>query len=80
MLDQRATKLTTKDAIRWTYQDYQARINAVAKGLLALGLQKSEHITIWAVNLPEWPLLSIAAAKAGLVLVTINPVLRASEV
>ena len=80
MLDQRATKLPTKDAIRWTYQDYQARINAVAKGLLALSLQKGEHIAIWAVNLPEWPLLSIAAAKAGLVLVTINPVLRASEV
>lgn len=94
LLDQRAVELPTKEAlvysgypelgeafaIRWTYQDYQARVNAVAKGLLALGLQKGEHIAIWAVNIPEWPLLYIAAAKVGLVLVTINPVLRASEV
>ncbi len=66
--------------IRWTYQDYQERTNAVAKGLLALGLGKGDHIAIWAANLPQWPLLQMAAAKAGLVLVTINPVLRATEV
>src|SRR5205085_12498715 len=66
--------------IRWTYQDYQERTNAVAKGLLALGLDKGDHIAVWAANLPQWPLLQMAAAKAGLVLVTINPVLRAAEV
>ena len=66
--------------IRWTYQDYHERANAVAKGLLALGLDKGDHIAIWAANLPQWPLLQMAAAKAGLVLVTINPVLRATEV
>ena len=94
MLDQRAAELPTKEAlvyssypelsvvsaIRWTYQDYQTRVNAVAKGLFALGLQKGEHIAIWAVNLPEWALLYIAAAKVGLVLVTVNPMLRTSEV
>ena len=66
--------------IRWTYQDYHERTNAVAKGLLALGLGKGDHIAVWAANLPQWPLLQMAAAKAGLVLVTINPVLRATEV
>src|SRR2546423_10766834 len=66
--------------IRRTYQCYRERANAVAKGLLALGLNKGEHIAVWAANLPEWPLLQMAAAKAGLVLVTINPVLRAAEV
>ena len=66
--------------IRWTYQDYHERANAVAKGLLALGLGKGDHIAVWAANLPQWPLLQMAAAKAGLVLVTINPVLRATEV
>lgn len=91
--DARAAELATKEAlvyscypefgdlldIRWTYVDYQRRANAVARGLLALGLQKGEHIAVWAANLPEWPLLQIAAAKAGLVLVTINPSYRASE-
>lgn len=66
--------------IRWTYQDYHERANAVARGLLALGLNKGEHIAVWAANLPQWPLLQMAAAKAGLVPVTINPALRTNEV
>ncbi len=66
--------------MRWTYQDYHEQANAVARGLLALGLDKGDHIAVWAANLPQWPLLQMAAAKAGLVLVTINPILRASEV
>lgn len=66
--------------IRWTYRDYRDRANAVAKGLLALGLHKGDHIAVWAGNLPEWPLLQMAAAKAGLVLVTINPVLQKAEI
>ena len=65
--------------IRWTYAEYRARVNAVAKGLMALGFQKGDHIAIWAANLPEWLLLMFGAAKAGLVLVTINPVYRAAE-
>src|SRR5947209_6260160 len=65
--------------IRWTYAEYRARVNAVARGLMALGLQKGDHIAIWAANLPEWLLLMFGAAKAGLVLVTVNPVYRAAE-
>lgn len=66
--------------IRWTYREYRDRANAVAKGLMALGLRKGDHIAVWAGNLPEWPLLQMAAAKAGLVLVTINPVLQKAEI
>src|SRR5881227_1902124 len=94
LLDQRAEQLSTKEAvvyscypefggaldIRWTYREYRERADAVAKGLLALGLNKGDHIAVWAANLPEWPLLELAAFKAGLVLITINPVLRAHEV
>jgi fatty-acyl-CoA synthase len=94
LLDQQAVRIPTQDAIvysgypefggaldiRWNYAEYRARANAVAKGLMALGLNKGDHIAVWAANLPEWPLLQLAAAKAGLVLVTINPVLRAAEV
>jgi fatty-acyl-CoA synthase len=94
LLDRRAEELPTQEAIvyscypefgdalsiRWTYQDYRGRANAVAKGLLALGLNSGDHIAVWAANVPEWPLLQMAAAKAGLVLVTVNPLLRAAEV
>jgi len=65
--------------LRWTYQEYRERANAVAKGLMALGLHKGDHIAIWAANVPEWLLIQMAAAKAGLVLVTINPLLRSAE-
>jgi len=94
LLDRRADELPTQEAvvyscypefddalnIRWTYQEYREQANQVARGLMALGLHKGDHIAVWAVNLPEWLLLEMAAAKAGLVLVTVNPVLRAHEV
>ena len=94
LLDQRAEENPSQEAIvyscypefgdtlniRWTYQDYRDRANAVVKGLLALGLQKGDHIAILAANVPDWPLLLMAASKAGLVLVTINPVLHAAEI
>ncbi|HVB74587.1 MAG TPA: AMP-binding protein [Ktedonobacteraceae bacterium] len=65
--------------IRWTYAEYKARVDATARGLMALGLQKGDHVAVWAANLPEWLLLEFATAKAGLVLVTVNPVYRAAE-
>src|ERR1051326_7962932 len=93
LLDERAASYPDQEALvysaypefgsalnlRWTYREYCERANAVAKGLLALGLQKGEHIAIWAVNFSEWMLLEMAAAKVGLVLATINPTYRASE-
>ncbi len=94
LLDRRTDEFPTQEAVvyscypefgealnlRWTYQEYRERANQVAKGLMALGLRKGDHIAVLAVNLPEWPLLMFGAAKAGLVLVTINPVLRAAEI
>ncbi len=93
LLDRRADELPTREAIvyscypefggaldiRWTYQEYRERANAVARGLMALGLNKGDHIAVWAANLPEWLLLQMGAAKAGLVLVTVNPAYRAQE-
>src|SRR5947208_10645470 len=93
LLDRLASEIPTQEAvvyscypelggaldIRWTYQEYRDRADEVARGLLALGLRKGEHIAVWAANLPEWPLLQMAAAKVGLVLVTINPSYRTAE-
>ncbi|HEX7735575.1 MAG TPA: AMP-binding protein, partial [Ktedonobacteraceae bacterium] len=75
LLDQRAEEIPEREAlvyscypevsggldIRWTYREYRDRVDAVARGLLALGFQKGEHIAVWAINLPEWPLLELAA-------------------
>jgi fatty-acyl-CoA synthase len=92
-LDRQAHDLPTQEAIvyssypelgdalniRWTYREYREQANSAAKGLLTLGLAKGDHIAIWAANLPQWPILMMAAAKAGLVLVTVNPLLQADE-
>ncbi|MGY3694101.1 fatty-acyl-CoA synthase [Bradyrhizobium sp. USDA 3240] len=65
--------------VRWTWNEFAARVEALAAGLLALGLQRGERIGIWSLNRPEWTLTQFAAAKAGLILVTINPAYRLSE-
>ena len=93
LLDHRAAEIPAQEAIvyscypefggaldiRWSYQEYRERANLVARSLMALGLNKGDHIAVWAANLPEWLLLQMAAAKAGLVLVTVNPAYRARE-
>ena len=56
----------------WTYADFYERTDRMAKGLLAIGVGKGDHVGIWARNVPEWLTLMFATAKIGAVLVTIN--------
>jgi fatty-acyl-CoA synthase len=65
--------------IRWTYRDLQREADAVAAGLLALGLDPGQRVGIWSPNNAEWVLAQFATAKAGLVLVNINPAYRLAE-
>jgi fatty-acyl-CoA synthase len=65
--------------VRWTWKEFAARIDALAAGFLALGLERGARIGVWSLNRPEWTLTQFAAAKAGLILVTINPAYRLSE-
>jgi fatty-acyl-CoA synthase len=65
--------------IRWTYAEMGARVDALAAGLLALGLEPGDRIGVWAPNCAEWALTQFATAKAGLILVNINPAYRLSE-
>ncbi|MFO1057559.1 MAG: AMP-binding protein [Dongiaceae bacterium] len=65
--------------IRWTYRQLQAEVDALAAGLLALGLEPGERIGIWSHNNAEWVLTQLATAKAGLILVNINPAYRLAE-
>ncbi|MDR1411250.1 MAG: AMP-binding protein [Spirochaetaceae bacterium] len=58
--------------LRFSYAGFDRRADELAKGLLAIGLKKGDHIGIWATNVPDWNTVLFAAARAGLVFVTIN--------
>ena len=64
---------------RMTYQELKDKVDAAACSFLRLGLQRGDRIGIWSQNNMEWTITQFAAAKAGLVLVTINPAYRRSE-
>jgi fatty-acyl-CoA synthase len=65
--------------VRWTYRELKERVDAFAAGLLALGLERGDRIGIWSPNNVEWVITQFATAKAGLILVNINPAYRLSE-
>lgn len=65
--------------IRWTYSELKSRSDAFASGLLALGLEPGDRVGIWSPNCAEWTIAQFATAKAGLILVNINPAYRLSE-
>jgi fatty-acyl-CoA synthase len=66
--------------VRWTYAELRRRVDALAAGLLALGLSPGERVGVWSPNCWEWLVTQYATAKAGLILVNINPAYRTSEV
>ncbi len=65
--------------VRLDYTALKAQIDAFAAGLLALGLEPGSRIGIWSPNCAEWVVAQFATAKAGLVLVNINPAYRLAE-
>jgi fatty-acyl-CoA synthase len=65
--------------IRWSYAELKSRSDAFASGLLALGLEPGDRVAIWSPNCAEWTIAQFATAKAGLILVNINPAYRLSE-
>jgi fatty-acyl-CoA synthase len=65
--------------VRWTYRELGEQVDAFAAGLLALGFEPGERVAIWALNCAEWVVTQFATAKAGLILVNINPAYRLAE-
>jgi fatty-acyl-CoA synthase len=65
--------------VDWSYAELAARVDAFAAGLLALGLQPGDRVGIWSLNNAEWVVTQFATAKAGLILVNINPAYRLTE-
>jgi fatty-acyl-CoA synthase len=64
---------------RWTYRELDAAVDAVALGLLDLGLESGDRVGIWAPNCAEWVFVQYATARVGVVLVNINPAYRTHE-
>ena len=64
---------------RWTWRELEDDVDRVAKGLMAAGVEKGDRVGIWAPNCAEWTLVQYAAARAGAVLVNVNPAYRTHE-
>src|SRR5258708_22217575 len=64
---------------RWTYARFDAETDVLAAGLIASGLMAGDRVGIWAPNCAEWVQLQYATAKAGIILVNINPAYRSHE-
>ncbi|WP_351018164.1 AMP-binding protein [Shewanella sp. AC91-MNA-CIBAN-0169] len=65
--------------IRWNYREFQAKVDALATGLLTLGIQPADRVGIWSPNNIEWCLTQFATAKIGAIMVCINPAYRPEE-
>ena len=85
-LDQTAVRFPDNEAlvvrhqdVRWSYGTLTEKVDEFAAGLLALGLEPGDRIGIWSPNNSEWAVTQFAAAKAGLILVNINPAYRLTE-
>ena len=64
---------------RWTYREFDAAVDEVARGLAARGVAKGDRVGIWAPNCAEWVLTQYATARIGAILVNINPAYRIHE-
>jgi fatty-acyl-CoA synthase len=76
---ERLALVVPHQSARYTYREFDAAVERVARGLIACGLKPGERVGIWAPNCAEWLLTMFAAARAGLILVNINPAYRTSE-
>ncbi len=64
---------------RWTWTELERDVDAVARGLIAIGLEVGDRVGMWAPNCAEWTIVQLATAKAGIVLVNVNPAYRTHE-
>ncbi len=65
--------------LRYTYRELAAEVELVARGLMALGIDKGDRVGIWSPNCAEWAVTQYAAARAGAILVNVNPAYRPAE-
>ena len=66
--------------LRFTYGEFNKRVDDLAKGLLFIGVKPGDKVGIWAKNVPDWTTIMFATAKIGAILVTINTSYKLSEI
>jgi fatty-acyl-CoA synthase len=71
--------ISSQQQIHWSWSQLGEKVDAFAAGLVAMGLKPGDRIGIWSPNNAEWIVTQYATAKAGLILVNINPAYRLSE-
>jgi fatty-acyl-CoA synthase len=76
---ERPALIVRQQRTRWSYAEFQRRAEELAAGLIALGFKPGDRLGIWSPNNAEWVLLQFATAKAGIILVNINPAYRLHE-
>jgi fatty-acyl-CoA synthase len=76
---QREALVSCHQNARLTYSELARRVDELGAGLLQLGLQRGDRVGIWSPNCLEWLLVQLSTAKAGLILVNINPAYRPTE-
>jgi fatty-acyl-CoA synthase len=65
--------------LRWTYAQFEERVESLALGLHSIGIGRGDHVGIWARNVPDWLTFMFATAKIGAVLVTVNTSYKTHE-
>ena len=65
--------------LRFTWSQFNHRVDDMAKGLISIGVERGTHVGIWAANVPDWLTLLYACAKIGAVYVTVNTNYKQSE-
>lgn len=85
-LEEVARALPNKEAVKYndrdyrrTWKEFNEEVDRIARGFMALGLGKGDHIAIWATNVPAWLLTLFASAKIGAILVTVNTAYKVFE-
>jgi fatty-acyl-CoA synthase len=71
--------VSCQQGVRYTYAEFGQAVDRLAGGMLAAGLRRGDRVGVWGPNRAEWTLMQYATAKAGLILVNINPAYRVSE-
>lgn len=85
LVDEAAARWGSREALifgdrRWTWTEFKREVDAVAKGLIALGVEPQERVALWMTNRPEWLWLMFAIAKVGGCIVPLNTRYRTDDV
>lgn len=87
ILAETVAKFPDEDAVAYvdrgykqTWREFSDTVDTMAKGLMAMGIQKGEKVALWATNVPHWVALQFATARIGAILLTINTNYKSAEI